>query len=128
MSTPRRTAPDRGRTLLGPALRLIHTGRAPTRSALTGALDVTRATAGAVTGELEALGLISVDSRPAGGGRGRPSHRLAPADPGPAVLAAQLHADGVSAALAGLGGRLLETVHLPLPADTAPEQLLAAAA
>ncbi|MFF0393604.1 ROK family protein [Kitasatospora sp. NPDC004615] len=128
MSTPRRTAPDRGRTLLGPALRLIHTGQAPTRSALTGALDVTRATAGAVTAELEALGLISVDSRPAGGGRGRPSHRLAIADPGPAVLAAQLHADGVSAALAGLGGRLLEAVHLPLPADTSPARLLGAAA
>ncbi|MFD7644796.1 ROK family protein [Kitasatospora sp. NPDC059795] len=128
MSTPHRTAPDRGRALLGPALRLIHTGQAPTRSALTGALDVTRATAGAVTGELEALGLISVDSRPAGGGRGRPSHRLALADPGPAVLAAQLHADGVSVALAALGGRLLETAHLPLPADTAPERLLGAVA
>lgn len=68
----RRAAPDRGRTLLGPALQLIHTGQTPTRSALTRALDVTRATAGAVTAELEALGLITVDSRPAGGGRGRP--------------------------------------------------------
>ncbi|BAJ27486.1 MULTISPECIES: ROK family protein [Kitasatospora] len=124
----RRAAPDRGRTLLGPALRLIHTGQAPTRSALTGALDVTRATAGAVTGELEALGLITVDSRPAGGGRGRPSHRLALADPGPAVIAAQLHADGVSVALAGLGGRLHDPVHLPLPADTGPAALLRTAA
>ncbi|RAJ33238.1 putative NBD/HSP70 family sugar kinase [Kitasatospora sp. SolWspMP-SS2h] len=127
-SPARRPAPDRGRTLLGPALRLVHTGQAPTRSALTGALDVTRATAGAVTGELEALGLITVDSRPAGGGRGRPSHRLAPADPGPAVLAAQLHADGISATLAGLGGRLLDPVHLPLPADTSPATLLGAVA
>ncbi|GLW55837.1 hypothetical protein Kpho01_38480 [Kitasatospora phosalacinea] len=124
----KRAAPDRGRTLLGPALRLVHTGQAPTRSALTGALDVTRATAGAVTGELEALGLITVDSRPAGGGRGRPSHRLALADPGPVVLAAQLHADAVSVALAGLGGRLHDPVHLPLPADTSPTALLDAVA
>ena len=43
----RRAAPDRGRTLLGPALSLIQTGQTPTRSALTRALDVTRATAGA---------------------------------------------------------------------------------
>ncbi|WP_354639043.1 ROK family protein [Kitasatospora camelliae] len=124
----RRPAPDRGRTLLGPALRLIHTGQAPTRSALTGALDVTRATAGAVTGELEALGLITVDSSPAGGGRGRPSHRLAVAPAGPVVIAAQIHADGVSVALAGLGGHLVEARHLPLPSATDPVRLLRAAA
>jgi len=125
---PRRPAPDRGRTLLGPALRLIHTGQAPTRSALTSALDVTRATAGAVTGELEALGLITVDSRPAGGGRGRPSHRLAIAETGPAVLAAQIHADGLSVSLAGLGGQLVEPLHLPLPAATDPVRMLRAVA
>ncbi|MEU9130986.1 ROK family protein [Kitasatospora sp. NPDC048540] len=124
----RRPAPDRGRTLLGPALRLVHTGQAPTRSALTGGLEVTRATAGAVTAELEALGLITVDSRPAGGGRGRPSHRLAVDPNGPVVVAAQLHADGVSVSLAGLAGRLVDPVHLPLPAATDPVRLLRAVA
>ncbi|WP_197085195.1 ROK family protein [Saccharothrix sp. ST-888] len=122
----RRSAPDRGRTLLGPALALIHTGRAPTRSALTSTLDVTRATAGAVSGELEALGLITVDSSPAGGGRGRPSHRLAIDPAGPVVIAAQIHADGLSVALAGLGGRLEPPVHLPLPAATDPVRMLRA--
>ncbi|GAA0702211.1 ROK family protein [Kitasatospora atroaurantiaca] len=125
---PRRPAPDRGRTLLGPALRLIHTGQAPTRSALTSALDVTRATAGAVSGELEALGLITVDSRPAGGGRGRPSHRLAVDPAGPVVIAAQIHADGLSVTLAGLGGQLVQPVHLPLPAATDPARMLRAVA
>ncbi len=126
--TSRRPAPDRGRTLLGPALTLIHTGQAPTRSALTKALDVTRATAGAVTGELEALGLITVDSRPAGGGRGRPSHRLAIDPTGPVVIAGQIHADGLSVALAGLGGLLEPPVHLPLPAATDPVRMLRAVA
>lgn len=67
-----RRAPDRGRSLLGPALELVHTGRAPTRSALTAALEVTRATAGAVAGELAALGLVTVDQHPIGSTRGRP--------------------------------------------------------
>ncbi len=124
----RRAAPDRGRTLLGPALQLIHTGQTPTRSALTRALDVTRATAGAVTAELEALGLITVDSRPAGGGRGRPSHRLAIDPAGPVVIAGQIHADGLSVTLAGLGGLLDPPVHLPLPAATDPVRMLRAVA
>ena len=60
------TRHDRG-GLPGAALTLIHTGQAPTRSALTAALGVTRATAGAVTGELRDLGLIQVDTgTPAG--------------------------------------------------------------
>jgi predicted NBD/HSP70 family sugar kinase len=124
----RRPAPDRGRTLLGPALRLIHTGLAPTRSALTTALDVTRATAGAVTAELAGLGLITVDPHPVGGGRGRPSHRLAVNPAGPVVVAAQIHADGLSVSLAGLAGHLVAPVHRPLPPRTDPVRLLRAVA
>jgi predicted NBD/HSP70 family sugar kinase len=102
---------DRGRGALGPALELVHTGRAPTRAVLTTALGVTRATAGAVAAELEALGLIRVDSHPgaAAGSQGRPSHRLEVAEDGPVVLAAQVHADGYRAALVGLGGRIVAT-------------------
>jgi len=58
---------DRGSGLPGAALTLIHTGQAPTRSALTTALRVTRATAGAVAAELRDLGLIEVDTGPPGG-------------------------------------------------------------
>src|ERR1700733_9664748 len=67
--------PAGGRTQLGPALALIHAGRAPTRSALGAGLGVTRATAGAVAAELQALGLIQVDSAPGGAAAapGRPS-------------------------------------------------------
>lgn len=102
---------ERGRGALGPALELVHTGRAPTRAVLTSELGVTRATAGAVAAELEALGLITVDSRPtaSAGSQGRPSHRLTVADRGPVVLAAQIHADGFRVALVGLGGRIVAT-------------------
>jgi predicted NBD/HSP70 family sugar kinase len=110
--TPTRTSRlDRGRSALGPALELVHTGRAPTRAVLTAELGVTRATAGVVAAELETLGLIRVDSRPgaASGTQGRPSHRLSVNPDGPVVLAAQVHADGFRAALVGLGGELVAT-------------------
>ncbi|MCX2968485.1 MULTISPECIES: ROK family protein [Streptomyces] len=109
--THHRTRPDRGRSALGPALQLVHTGRAPTRAVLTAELGVTRATAGAVAAELQGLGLITVDARPAvaAGAQGRPSHRLAVDPGGPVVLAAQVHADGFRAALVGLGGTVVAT-------------------
>ncbi|MER6914466.1 ROK family protein [Streptomyces sp. NPDC000594] len=119
---------ERGRGALGPALELVHTGRAPTRAVLTAELGVTRATAGAVAAELEALGLIRVDSRPAapGGSQGRPSHRLSLDESGPVVLAAQVHVDGFRAALVGLGGRTVATVPGSLTPSADPAQVLGA--
>jgi predicted NBD/HSP70 family sugar kinase len=104
------TRPERGRPLLGPALSLIHAGRAPTRSALTVGLGVTRATAGAVAGELQSLGLIRVDAAPGGpaDAPGRPSHRLTVDPGGPVALATQIHPDGFGVALVGLGGRVVD--------------------
>ncbi|MCW2870812.1 MAG: transcriptional regulator [Streptomyces oryziradicis] len=121
--TQTRTRLERGRGALGPALSLVHTGRAPTRAVLTTELGVTRATAGAVAAELEALRLIRVDTRPGGpaGSQGRPSHRLAVNPDGPVVLAAQVHADGFRAALVGLGGHVVATAPgcMTVPADPA---------
>jgi len=121
-----RPAPERGRAALGPALALVHTGQAPTRAELTTRLGVTRATAGAIAAELAALGLITVDTSPVGGARrGRPSHRLAPAASGPVVLAARVHAGGISVARVGLGGQTDgAVVDLPLPEPSAPEPVL----
>ncbi|MFD9884623.1 ROK family protein [Streptomyces alboflavus] len=121
-----RTRLERGRTALGPALELVHTGRAPTRAVLTAELGVTRATAGAVAAELEALGLISVDAKPsaAAGSQGRPSHRLSVAGAGPVALAAQVHADGFRAALVGLGGRIVATAPGCETIDADPAQVL----
>ncbi len=122
------TRPERGRPLLGPALSLIHTGRAPTRSALTAGLGVTRATAGAMAAELQALGLIRVDSTPGGAAAapGRPSHRLTVQPNGPVALGAQIHPDGFGVALVGLGGHVVDqmTTRRRVPSDD-PEQAVA---
>ncbi|HEX5567453.1 MAG TPA: ROK family protein [Streptomyces sp.] len=126
MTSTRTTRLERGRGALGPALELVHTGRAPTRAVLTAELGVTRATAGAVAAELEALGLITVDSRPAvtAGSQGRPSHRLSVNPDGPVVLAAQVHADGFRAALVGLGGRIVATTPGCMTVEADPAQVL----
>ncbi|MFI2618659.1 ROK family protein [Streptomyces sp. NPDC018584] len=117
---------ERGRGALGPALELVHTGRAPTRAVLTAELGVTRATAGAVAAELEALGLIRIDAKPsaAAGSQGRPSHRLSVAEEGPVALAAQVHADGFRAALVGLGGRTVATAPGCEIIDADPAQVI----
>jgi predicted NBD/HSP70 family sugar kinase len=116
---------SRGRTQLGPALALIHGGRAPTRTALGARLGVTRATAGAVAAELQALGLIRVDTAPGGGTLGRPSHRLAIDPDGPVALAAQIHPDGFQVALVGLGGQIVATADRTLTVPGDPGQALA---
>jgi len=122
------TRPERGRPLLGPALSLIHAGRAPTRSALTAGLGVTRATAGAIAAELQALGLIRVDSAPGGAAAapGRPSHRLTVQPSGPVALGAQIHPDGFGVALVGLGGHVVDqmTTRRSVPSND-PEQAVA---
>ncbi|MER5888142.1 ROK family protein [Streptomyces sp. NPDC001941] len=127
-ATTPRTRLDRGRGALGPALELVHTGRAPTRAVLTSELGVTRATAGAVAAELEALGLIRVDSRPTApaGAQGRPSHRLFVDDEGPVALAAQVHADGFRAALVSLGGAIVATAPGCVTVSEDPAQVLGA--
>lgn len=116
---------DRGGGLLGAALTLIHTGQAPTRSALTAALGVTRATAGAVTAELRDLRLIRVDTGTYGGAQGRPSHRLTIDPDGPVALAAQLHPDGYAVALVGLGGLIVARTSRQRPAPADPARALA---
>jgi len=97
--------------VLGHALMLIHTGRAPTRSVLTAALGVSRGTAGTLVSELQAMGLIQVqDAGPEADGPhqlGRPSHRLSVDPAGPVALAAEVHADGYQVALVGLGAMIV---------------------
>lgn len=112
---------EEGVSLAGRALGLIHAGQAPTRSALTAALGVSRATAGSVTGRLRELGLIEVEAGPGGGAHGRPSHRLLIDPGGPVVIAAQVHPDGYEIALVGLGGHVIEAerAHAAIPADPA---------
>jgi predicted NBD/HSP70 family sugar kinase len=123
--TPKPPGGQRGRTQLGRALALIHGGRAPTRAALGAGLGVTRATAGAVAAELQALRLIHVDTGPGGGTLGRPSHRLSIDPDGPVALAAQIHPDGFQVALVGLGGRVVAADGRTLAVPDDPERALA---
>src|SRR5579875_2368599 len=116
---------ERGSGLLGAALTLIHTGRAPTRSALTAALGVTRATAGAVIADLRDLGLIQVGAGSRGGAQGRPSHRLVIDPEGPVALAGQVHPDGFAVALVGLGGQVVARTSWAAPVPDDPAQALA---
>ena len=119
---------SRGRTQLGPALALIHGGRAPTRAALGAGLGVTRATAGAVAAELQARRLIQVDTSPGGGTLGRPSHRITIDPDGPVALAAQVHPDGFQVALVGLGGRVVAAEDRRLTTPDDPQRALSAVA
>jgi predicted NBD/HSP70 family sugar kinase len=112
-------------TLPGAALALIHTGQAPTRSALTARLGVTRATTGAIVGELRDLRLIQVAAAAGGGQQGRPSHRLLPDPDGPVALAAELYTDGFAVALVGLGATIVARHSRDLPVSADPEQALA---
>jgi predicted NBD/HSP70 family sugar kinase len=112
-------------TLPGTALALIHTGEAPTRSALTAKLGVTRATTGAIAGELRDLRLIEVTAASGVGHHGRPSHRLLPAPDGPVALAAEIHPYGFSVALIGLGAATVARVSRDLPVPADPERALA---
>ena len=119
---------ERGGGLLGAALTLIHTGQAPTRSALTAALGVTRATAGAVAAELRDLGLIEVDAAAGGGAHGRPSHRLLIDPDGPVALAAHVHPDAFAVALVGLGGHVVARAGSPADMRGDPARALATVA
>lgn len=116
---------ERGSGLLGTALTLIHTGQAPTRSALTAALGVTRATAGTVVAELRDLGLVQVDAGTQRGAQGRPSHRLVVVPDGPVALAAQVHPDGFAVALVGLGGQVVARTSWAAAVPGDPAQALA---
>lgn len=119
----------RGHAVLGHVLSLVHLGQVGTRSDLTAELGITRATTGAVTGELEALGLIRIDTRPGdpAASRGRPSHRIALNPEGPVVLAVQVHVDGFRTAVVGLGGTIAATTGRRYEVGADPADVLAAA-
>ncbi|MGZ3147802.1 ROK family protein [Lentzea chajnantorensis] len=118
----------RGHAVLGRVLSLVHLGQVATRADLTAELGVSRATTGAVTAELEALGLIHNDTRPGAPAtsRGRPSHRIVLDPDGPVVLAAQVHVDGFRVAVVGLGGVVVATAAERSPVGADPADVLSA--
>lgn len=88
-------------------LQTVHTHGPTTRAVLTKQLGLNRSTIGALTGELQSLGLVSEEAAPVGGRSGRPSHLVVPRDDN-VVVAVDVGVDRIAVALVGLGGEVLE--------------------
>lgn len=95
------------RTNLCAILQTVHTHGPTTRAVLTKQLGLNRSTIGALTGELQALGLVSEETAAVGGRSGRPSHLVVPRADN-VVVAVDLGVDRIAVALVGLGGEVLE--------------------
>ena len=88
-------------------LQTVHTHGPTTRAVLTRQLGLNRSTIGALTGELQALGLVTEQSAAVAGRSGRPSHLVVPCEDN-VVVAADVGVDRIAVALVGLGGKLLD--------------------
>jgi predicted NBD/HSP70 family sugar kinase len=88
-------------------LQTVHTRGPTTRAVLTKQLGLNRSTIGALTGELQALGLVSEETAAVGGRSGRPSHLVVPR-PDNVVVAVDVGVDRIAVALVGLGGEVLD--------------------
>ena len=87
-------------------LHTVHTRGPTTRAVLTQQLGLNRSTIGALTGELQARGLVS-ERTAVVGGRGRPSHLVVPREDN-VVVAVDVGVDRIAVALVGLGGEVLD--------------------
>ena len=87
-------------------LQTVHTHGPTTRAVLTKQLGLNRSTIGALTGELQSLGLVTEQTAVVGG-RGRPSHLVVPSDDN-VVVAVDVGVDRIAVALVGLGGEVLD--------------------
>ncbi len=93
---------------LSSLLSRVHVDGPLSRAALTAQLGLNRSTIGALTGQLEELGLV-VEEAPGGGERrtGRPSPLVVPRED-VTVMAVDLGVDRITVALVGLGGTVLQ--------------------
>lgn len=88
-------------------LQTVHTRGPTTRAVLTRQLGLNRSTIGGLTGELQALGLVSERTASVEGRSGRPSHLVVPRNDN-VVVAVDLGVDRIAVALVGLGGEVLD--------------------
>jgi predicted NBD/HSP70 family sugar kinase len=87
-------------------LQTVHRRGPTTRAVLTKQLGLNRSTIGALTGELQSLGLVTEQTAVVGG-RGRPSHLVVPCEDN-VVVAVDVGVDRIAVALVGLGGEVLD--------------------
>jgi predicted NBD/HSP70 family sugar kinase len=88
-------------------LQTVHTHGPTTRAVLTRQLGLNRSTIGALTGELQNLGLVSEETAAVGGRSGRPSHLVVPLVDN-VVVAADVGVDRIAVAVVGLGGEVID--------------------
>jgi predicted NBD/HSP70 family sugar kinase len=121
--SPERTDSVRRRNL-ATVLAMVHRGQAPSRAELTTLTGLNRSTVGALVTELEALRLV-VESEPTAANRaGRPSPRVEPA-PGIGVIAVNPEVDAVTAAVVGLGARVVRRVRRTVAEPPTPVEATA---
>ena len=108
MPTPTGVGTDElRRANLRAILQTVHTRGPTTRAVLTRQLGLNRSTIGALTGELQSLGLVSEETSAVGGRSGRPSHLVVPREDN-VVVAVDVGVDRIAVALVGLGGEMLD--------------------
>jgi predicted NBD/HSP70 family sugar kinase len=87
-------------------LQTVHTHGPTTRAVLTKQLGLNRSTIGALTGELQTLGLVTEQTSAVGGRSGRPSHLVVP-NADNVVVAVDVGVDRIAVAVVCLGGDVL---------------------
>ena len=88
-------------------LRLLHQSGALSRSEMGSALGMTRSTIGELVADLRARGLVEEGDPARLGSPGRPSMVARPNPEGAAAITAEIAVNSLSAAVVGLGGRIL---------------------
>ena len=87
-------------------LKTVHTHGPTTRAVLTKQLGLNRSTIGALTGELQTLGLVTEQTSAVAGRSGRPSHLVVP-NADNVVVAVDVGVDRIAVAVVCLGGDVL---------------------
>lgn len=103
---------------LSAILDLVHHGLASSRAELTALTGLNRSTVAALVAELAELRLVDEGDPVASGGVGRPSPSVRTSGY-PAVIAVNPEVDAVTAALVGLGGRVITRIRHRL--DSVPD-------
>src|ERR1700726_1238338 len=88
-------------------LRHLHQSGALSRSEIGSALGMTRSTIGELVADLRSRGLVEEGDPARLGSPGRPSLVARPNPEGAAVITAEIAVNSLSAAVVGLGGRIL---------------------
>ena len=93
-------------------LRHLHQSGALSRSEIGGTLGMTRSTIGELVADLRARGLVEEGDPARLGAPGRPSLVARPNPEGAAAITAEIAVNSLSAAVVGLGGRILHRARI----------------